>query len=204
MTSPDSLEAEDHRYHVIRAGFTGDVEAVTSGLSHNDSTVRATSLRALARIGKLQHNELTRALQDTDHEVRRCAAELSATFHDVNLCALLHDEDVFVAEMAAWAMGEREHPSDDDINTLINAVHNHAEPLVREAATAALGSLGDSRGLAAILHACNDKPAIRRRAVLALAPFEGDEVTAALQTALEDRDWQVRQNAEDMLHPRGY
>jgi hypothetical protein len=35
--------------------------------------------------------------------------------------------------------------------------------------------------------------------VLALAPFDGDEVDAALQRALDDRDWQVRQAAEDLL-----
>ncbi|MEI8286870.1 MAG: HEAT repeat domain-containing protein, partial [Actinomycetes bacterium] len=67
---------------------------------------------------------------------------------------------------------------------------------------AALGSIGDERGLPAILVACSDKPAVRRRAVLALAPFEGDLVDAALQQALEDNDWQVRQNAEVLLHPR--
>ena len=43
-----------------------------------------------------------------------------------------------------------------------------------------------------------DKPAIRRRAVLALAAFEGDAVEARLQAALEDPDWQVRQAAEDL------
>jgi hypothetical protein len=32
--------------------------------------------------------------------------------------------------------------------------------------------------------------------VLALAPFEGAEVDAALTRALSDRDWQVRQAAE--------
>jgi hypothetical protein len=37
---------------------------------------------------------------------------------------------------------------------------------------------------------------------LALAPFEGEEVEAALQLALKDKDWQVRQNAEDLLNPR--
>ncbi len=40
---------------------------------------------------------------------------------------------------------------------------------------------------------------MRRRAVLALAPFDGPEVDAALQAALGDRDWQVRQAAEDLL-----
>jgi hypothetical protein len=35
--------------------------------------------------------------------------------------------------------------------------------------------------------------------VIALAAFEGPEVDAALRRALEDRDWQVRQAAEDLL-----
>ena len=70
--------------------------------------------------------------------------------------------------------------------------------LVREASVAALGAIGDDRGLPAILTGCTDKPAVRRRAVLALAPFDGDEVEAALAAALVDRDWQVRQAAEDL------
>ena len=43
------------------------------------------------------------------------------------------------------------------------------------------------------------KATVRRRAVIALAPFDGPEVDAALHAALEDRDWQVRQAAEDQL-----
>ena len=39
---------------------------------------------------------------------------------------------------------------------------------------------------------------MRRRAILALAPFEGDEVDAALARGRDDRDWQVRQAAEDL------
>ncbi|MFM8871399.1 MAG: HEAT repeat domain-containing protein [Actinomycetota bacterium] len=62
--------------------------------------------------------------------------------------------------------------------------------------------MGDVRGLPAILAGCTDKPAVRRRAVLALAPFEGPDVDEALQRALSDNDWQVRQNAEDMVKPR--
>ena len=68
----------------------------------------------------------------------------------------------------------------------------------REAAVAALGAIGDERGLAAILHGTTDKPAIRRRAVIALTPFDGPEVDAALERALSDRDWQVRQAAEEL------
>ena len=52
--------------------------------------------------------------------------------------------------------------------------------------------------LTAVLHATHDRPAVRRRAVLALAPFEGPDVDAALEAALTDPDWQVRQAAEDL------
>ncbi|NBU17230.1 MAG: HEAT repeat domain-containing protein [Actinobacteria bacterium] len=41
------------------------------------------------------------------------------------------------------------------------------------------------------------------RAILALAPFDDPRIEPLLRSALEDRDWQVRQNAEDMLNPRG-
>ena len=40
---------------------------------------------------------------------------------------------------------------------------------------------------------------MRRRDILALAAFDGPEVTTALEKALLDRDWQVRQAAEDLL-----
>jgi HEAT repeat protein len=77
-------------------------------------------------------------------------------------------------------------------------VRAHHDALAREAAVAALGALGDPTALPTILDACHDKPAVRRRAVLALAPFDGPEVDAAIDTALDDRDWQVRQAAEDL------
>jgi len=70
---------------------------------------------------------------------------------------------------------------------------------VREAAVAAMGAIGDERSVPAIIAALDDRPTIRRRAVLALAPFGGDDVDAALQKALADRDRQVRQAAEDLL-----
>ena len=75
---------------------------------------------------------------------------------------------------------------------------DHRDALAREAAVAALGALGDPDALPVILAACRDKPAVRRRAVLALAPFDGPEVDAAIAAALDDRDWQVRQAAEDL------
>ena len=86
---------------------------------------------------------------------------------------------------------------------LDQAARSHPDALVRESAVAALGAIGDPAGLDAILAGCADRPAIRRRAVLALAPFSGPAVDAALAAALVDPDWQVRQAAEDLSNAPG-
>jgi len=192
----------DERFSVIEAGFTGDIDTARAGLSHNLPAVRASALRALARLQVLEHSEIASGVSDTDPEVRRTAAELAVTSTDVSIHHLLNDDDVFVAEMTAWCLGERVPITDDEIEALVFNTTEHAEPVVREACAAALGSLGDIRGLPAIIAACADKPAVRRRAILALAPFDGDEVEAVLARALEDTDWQVRQNAEILINPR--
>jgi HEAT repeat protein len=54
-----------------------------------------------------------------------------------------------------------------------------------------------------VVAALDDRPAVRRRAVLALAAFDGPDITAALARALHDRDWQTRQGAETVLQARG-
>jgi len=194
--------SDSFRFDVIAAGFSGDSAVALEALQHEDGTVRASALRALARIGTLTAEILSPFIQDSHIETRRTAVELAVPFPSVFVHQCIDDLDVFVAEMAAWCVGERTPASDIEIETLIDRTTSHDEAVVREACAAALGSLGDSRGLPAILAACSDKPAVRRRAILALAPFEGDEVDATLQRALEDKDWQVRQNAEDLLNPR--
>jgi HEAT repeat protein len=192
----------DERFAVISAGFTGDIAAAQTGLTSTDESVRASAVRSLQRLNALTAEHVSTCLNDTSSEVRRTAVEFAAPFLDVSIHHLINDDDVFVAEMTAWSLGERNPVSDEELDALIACTISHTEAVVREAGAAALGSIGDERGLAAILHACDDKPAVRRRAVLALAPFEGDAVDAALAKALEDRDWQVRQNAEILVHPR--
>ena len=192
----------ERRYQIVVAGFHGDVDTARSAINDDDPMVRVSALRALDRLNSLDDEALAAATHDSSSEVRRAAAELAATHPNVAVHHLVDDDDKFVAEMAAWALGERPSPSDEDIAVLIERTTDHREAIVREACAAALGSIGDIRGLPAILKACTDKPAVRRRAVLALAPFDGPDVEAALTAALEDRDWQVRQNAEILLHPR--
>jgi HEAT repeat protein len=169
-----------------------------------DPRVRAAALGALVRGARRATARAAwfDAVADRDAAVRRRAAEVApALGRHVTvraLLALLADDDASVAEVAAFALGERARGSVRAVDALVRTATTHDDPLVRESAVAALGALGDERGLRAILHACDDKPAIRRRAVLALASFEGDDVEAALRRALEDPDWQVRQAAEDL------
>jgi HEAT repeat protein len=170
-----------------------------------DARVRAAALGALVRCARRATalSAWLDATSDRDVAVRRRAAEVAPALGRRTpvraLLALLHDDDASVAEAAAFAIGERANGSRSAVVALTHVARTHDDPLVREAAVAALGALGDERGLDAILHACEDRPAIRRRAVLALAAFEGDAVDAALQRALHDNDWQVRQAAEDLL-----
>jgi HEAT repeat protein len=168
--------------------------------------VRDTAFGALARAGSLSLDDLHRAARDGDPRVRRRAAELAAAFDFADdapfLRPLLDDPDPSVAEMAAWASGERTPPETGAVASLSAMATGHDDALCREAAVAALGALGalgHQAGLPAILAALADKPAVRRRAVIALAPFDGPEVDAALRNALGDRDRQVRQAAEDQL-----
>jgi len=120
---------------------------------------------------------------------------------DPSAVHLLDDPDPVVAETAAWAAGERTPPESGAAEALAALATTHAEHLVREAAVAALGAIGDPVGLPAVLAALSERATIRRRAVVALAAFEGPEVEAALQRALDDRDRQVRQTAEDLVSP---
>jgi HEAT repeat protein len=170
----------------------------------SDVRVRAAALSALIRRGSARaaRRAWSVAIHDSDAALRRRAVELTLQAHlDVSeaisvLVELLADREPLVAEAAAFALGELEGAN--AVDPLARVATTHADPLVREAAVAALGAIGDPAGLPAILSACNDKPAIRRRAVLALSPFEGSAVDAAIQRALTDRDWQVRQAAEDL------
>ena len=194
----------------LRAGTAG-AEAVVAleGLvaTDPDPRVRSVALGALVRLAGRRAGAAWRAaLGDEAATVRRRACELAPAVRPrgcAGLVAALGDPDAAVAEAAAFALGElgRAALAAGAVGALAAAAGGHADPLVREAAVAALGSLGDAGGLAAVLRACGDRPSIRRRAVVALAAFEGPEVEAALRAALDDRDWQVRQAAEDLLGP---
>lgn len=180
------------------AGHTGDVETATEGLSDEDPGVRAAALGALHRLGRLSASDVADASTDSAVEARRRAAELAPAY-GVDVGFLLDDPDWSVVEMAAWACGELGLDDEGTVDALARTATRHGDALCREAAVAALGAIGAEAGLDAILHATGDKPAVRRRAVVALAAFEGPQVDEALAAAVEDRDWQVRQAAAELL-----
>lgn len=206
-----SSGAERRRAAAI-AGHVGDEKTAREALADPASDVRASALGALARMGALEGNDLVLALADPAAEVRRRACDLAGRLHMAplagRLCEALADGSPAVVEAACYALGELAElagqPGTEAIVVarVVVVATSHQEPLCREAAVAALGGLGSSAGLGAVLAALEDKPAIRRRAVVALAAFEGEEVEAALSRAALDSDWQVRQTAEDLLGRR--
>jgi len=176
-------------------------ERMSAGLSQSALAERVTEL-----IGRsIDHS----ALAKLERHQRRASLDEAlaiAEILDVPLAALLDDPEPTVVDAAAWAAGERGEAAVDLVPRLADLAVTAEDALVRESCIAALGAIGDPRGLPAVLAGCRDKPAVRRRAVLALAPFDGPEVEAALAAALEDRDWQVRQAAEDVtpVHTPGH
>jgi HEAT repeat protein len=187
------------RRRAALAGHRSDPTTARALLDDVDGVVRATALGALARCGAVTADDVRAALADPDPTVRiRAATVAAAGATDVSLLGLLDDPDPTVVEAAAWACGEREPAEPGAVTRLAALTTSHDDPLVREAAVAALGAIGDPAGLAAVLAATGDRATVRRRAVLALAPFDGPDVDAALERARTDRDWQVRQAAEDL------
>lgn len=176
---------------------------VESGLVADDARARVVAIGAAVRLGLLDVDRLVGFLADDSHDVRYRALEVLPRLPDRAdsadaVIAKLADPDL--AELAAFTLGEIEPVGDArvrSVDALRRQATEHEDALCRESAVAALGALG--AGLDAILAACGDIATVRRRAVLALAPFDGPDVEAALTRALADRDWQVRQAAEDLL-----
>jgi HEAT repeat protein len=193
------------RRRVIVAGHKGDASAARRGLTDPDPGVQAAALGALARLGRLTAADVEAALAGGAPEVRRRAVEVALTAQGKGsrsslprvVTAALDDPEPLVVVAAAWFLAERQTRA--AVPALAATATGHADARCREAAVAALGALGDVAGLPAVLEALHDSPTVRRRATVALAGFDDPRVTPALRAATEDRDWQVRQAAGELL-----
>ena len=205
-STPDTDADRARRSELLRWDGEGDPPVPSS---HPSGVVRSARLLALGRHVRLRPADLIEGLGDKDQRVRLCSLRLAAAnpaAGDEALSEALREalagDDHLVAEAAAAALGEGDPAAPSiraTVDALADAAGQHPDKLVREAAVAALGSIGHPAGAKAVLAANDDVATVRRRAVLALAAFEGPEIEQRLVAALDDRDWQVRQGAEDLL-----
>ncbi len=184
---------------LLRAGFStaGEFDQqIVENLTASDPRHRVLALRAGVRRGIVSLEQWRAALADPEVTARREALTLLAYEEiDFDLVAplvveALSDEDALVVDGAIFALAEHVHA--DAVEQLSTIALSHEDARCRESAVAALGVLGDDRGRHAVLAALEDKPPVRRRAIVALSNFEGPDIEAALARASEDRDWQVR------------
>jgi len=205
VQTDDSTLAETPDEALLAAGFAkGDdfEEVLRTGLRDPEPRRRIVALRGAVRQGLATSEDWLFALGDQEREVRREALNLAA-YATIGLdrvapriVELLADGDPLVVDGAVFALGE--HGYVEAVERLVEVATGHEDARCRETAVAALGVLGDERGRAAILGALEDKAPVRRRAIVALANFEGPDIDEALARASEDRDWQVRAAADQL------
>ncbi len=208
--SPPSKEVAERRREAILARHKTNEfseSELVEFLNDAAPVVREAALATVVQLKLDAEKHILNALDDEDQGVRKRALELIIEFSDNRECVdkilfLLKDSSTFVIETACWVIGEIGNECENTVEIVSEVSRlalKHDDSLCREAAVACLGSLGHINGLAALLTALDDKPNVRRRATLALAPFEGPEVEEALKKKLKDRDLQTRQAAEDLL-----
>ena len=199
MQRDDPTLAEGRDESLLRAGFAKGEDYANILLTALGDAVprhRVLALRGVVRQHLVTTSIWRAALDDLDVDVRREALGQIAHGEALDdellrrVTTLLLDDDALVVDAANFALGE--HLYIDAVEQLCNVATNHDDARCRESAVAALGAIGDDRGRTAILAALNDKPPVRRRAIVALSNFEGPDIDDALARAAEDRDWQVR------------
>lgn len=203
----------------LRRRLTAALDDPAASLHADDPAERRVALAACVASGPddaTLTDVLRAALDDDDATLRRDAAEAvgrrapCARALYAPLVALLTappdgtddgDDDTArtaaaaVREAAAFALGESD--VDDAADVLVAALDTERSPLVRESIAAALGALGRPHTLDTVCAlTTGEKPAVRRRAVIALAAFDDPAADAAIDRALADRDRFVREAAE--------
>ena len=199
--------AEVRRRRVTMAGHRGDAALARRGLADPDPGVQVAALGALARLGELTAADVESALGRRRR--RRCGGAPSRW-----RSAARGTRHALVAAPRRHRRAGRPRPARRGRRGLVPGraartgrrsrllaatATGHDDARCREAAVAALGAIGDPAGLPAVLAALGDTPTVRRRATVALAGFDDPRVTPALRAAAEDRDWQVRQAADELL-----
>lgn len=190
------------RLDAVVAGHRSDTTAARAAVNDASASVRIAALGALARAGELDAATVRSAMGDEDPTVRARGVELAIGFADIELRSALTDDDARVVEAGAFALGEREDAT--AVEVLATVASEHPDELCRESAVAALGAVAHRLAdpdavIVALLSALDQKPTIRRRAIIGLHQFDDERAEGAVAEALTDHDRQVRGLAGDLL-----
>jgi len=158
--SDGALDARGRRRAVAVAGHQGDEGTARHGTGDVDPMVRALSVGALGRLGSLTAADLLAALGDEAAVVRRRACEEAGR-----------------------------GPSGEDVDESLVARLDDPDPLVTEAAAAALGERGAvaAVGRLSMVVAGHPDARCREAAVAALGALGHPDGRAAVLGALDDR-----------------
>lgn len=168
-------------------------------LAAADPEIRRIAVGAIANHPHLLPRAIEMLRNDPEPSVRRECAEVVGRLGGAPVPALedaLDDRSPEVREAATTALGEA--AGSESVAKLIALASDEEEDrLVREAAVASLGAIGDERARPVLLTLIESAPPqIRRRCVPALSVFDGEDIESALRAAANDRNPMVREAAE--------
>ncbi|MCY3609348.1 MAG: hypothetical protein OXG57_13005 [Acidimicrobiaceae bacterium] len=201
------LDDEDAGVRAAALGALARCESLQAAQVRRALGDDAAEVRCRAAELALPEVELVGLLSDLDASVVEVAAAAlgerdwnSGPVEELCRVAGNHD-DPLCRESAVAALGAIAAGLDADAGTPHDAA---AEPESGPGApdTAVAGAPHDAaRGMALemLLAAMDDRPQIRRRALLGLYQFDDDRAADAVRSALEDRDRQVRAVAGELL-----
>ena len=167
------------------------------GLTSADARIRRLAVSLLG-VDPGRARLVAPLLADDSPEVRAEAAQVlgsagRAAVGDLIAAAEIETEHT-VIEAAAFALGEIGDPA--AISWLLSIATGDATTMARETAVASLGAIGDPIVVPTLLDLITTGPPhVRKRCVVALTVFDGHEVLAAIEAALEDRNPMVREAA---------
>lgn len=151
---------------------------------HRD--LRETIAAQMARAGEAGADALIDLLISSDVSAERRAYRDALGANPASASALLHllgDERWYVVRNAVELLGEL---APADVDARVAGVMSHPEPRVRRAAAIALGRLGTSRAMLALMQALEDEsPEVRRHAAHAIGAARNTRVVPWLVEALD-------------------
>jgi len=191
-------ENDDVRYRVAEAleqiGDSHAFEVLFKALKDRNSHVKWHAAQALGQMGSPEVVEaLISALDDNDTQVRwYVVLALGKTGSLQAIEALIKvlecDEDTFVKEMAAGALGQIGSLQAEAVEALISALSDKNNR-VRGIAAVALGKIRSSEALEVLIKALNDgEMNVRRSAATALGKIGNLQAVEALIKALNEED----------------